>query len=113
MHEFSIALNIVEIAEKSAKENHATKINEVEIEVGEVSGVIHEALEMALQSAVNGTMLEKAKLVIHNIKAKAICNQCKKEFKPDNLVTVCPVCGSFGIDILKGKEMRVKSIHID
>ena len=50
MHEFSIALNIVDIASKTATDASATKINEVEIEVGILSGVIIEALEFALES---------------------------------------------------------------
>ena len=46
MHEFSIALNIVDIASRTAKKAKAKKINEVEIEVGIISGVIVEALSL-------------------------------------------------------------------
>ncbi|MBN2613736.1 MAG: hydrogenase maturation nickel metallochaperone HypA [Bacteroidales bacterium] len=113
MHEFSIAVNIVEIAEETAKLHHAEKISGIVLEIGEASGIVPEALEMAMQSAVKNTMLENAKITFIYIPAKAICNDCNKEFNPDNLIAVCPHCSSFNVTITSGKEMRVKSIEID
>ena len=113
MHEFSIALNIVEIAEDTAKANHAQRINEVEIEIGDVSGVIFEALELALKSAVKDTMLEKTSINLKRIKAEAICTECGCIYVPDNLVSECPECKSINTNVTKGKEMKVISINID
>lgn len=113
MHEFSIALNIVEIAIETAKTNKAVKINEVIIEVGDISGVVYEALELALQSAVKNSLIENSHIVLNRISAKAVCKQCNASFEPENLVTICPACRSFDIEILSGKEMKVKSIQIE
>ncbi len=113
MHEFSIALNIVDIASKTATDATATKINEVEIEVGILSGVIIEALEFALESAVKNTLLENAKIIINRIKARAKCNNCNTEFEPVDLIAECPVCSSYDFKIINGRELRVKSINVD
>ncbi len=113
MHEFSIAINIIDIASKTAENANAEKINEVEIEVGMLSGVIIEALEFALESAVKNTLLENAKIVIEKVRARAECNNCKAEFEPDNLITQCPVCDSLDFKIIRGRELRVKSINVD
>ena len=113
MHEFSIALNIVEIATETARANDAQKVNEVEIDVGDVSGVIYEALELALQSAVIGTILENAHFRLNRIRAGAICNKCRHKFEPGDLPAVCSNCGSSDIRIIRGKELKVKSINID
>ena len=113
MHEFSIAINIVDIASKAAKNANAAKINEVEIEVGILSGVIIEALEFALESAVKSTLLENAKIVINKVKASAECNKCKTEFEPDNFIAQCPACNSLDFKIINGRELRVKSINVD
>ena len=113
MHEFSIALNIVDIASKTAKEANAGKINEVEIEIGILSGVVMEALRFALESAVKDTIMENADIIINEIKAKALCNECNNEFEPDGYIAQCPACGSFNYDIIHGRELRVKSINID
>lgn len=113
MHEFSIAINIIDIAIKTAENANAAKINEVEIEVGMLSGVVIEALEFALESAVKNTLLENARIVIDKVKASAECNNCQTEFEPDNFITQCPVCNSLDFKIIHGRELRVKSINID
>lgn len=113
MHEFSIALNIVDIASRTAKKANAKKINEVEIEVGILSGVIVEALEFALESAVKDTPLKDAKITIIKIKASAKCDECNTEFNPENYIENCPACSSFKYSILHGRELRVKSINVD
>jgi hydrogenase nickel incorporation protein HypA/HybF len=113
MHEYSIALNIIDIASKTAKDAGATKINEVELEVGILSGVVIEALEFALESAIKNTLLENAKININRIKARAKCNNCNTEFEPGDLIAECPVCSSFDFKIINGRELRVKSINVD
>jgi hydrogenase nickel incorporation protein HypA/HybF len=108
MHEFSIALNIVEIAIETAKANDAERVNEVEVDIGDLSGVIYEALEFALQSAVKGTMLENSHFKLNRIKARAICLDCRNDFEPGDFLSVCLNCGSSKIKIIEGKEMKVK-----
>jgi len=113
MHEFSLALNIIDIATEYAIKENAVEVREVEIEVGELSGVVREALEFALESAVKGTLLEKAECRIRIIKGQVRCNHCHFEFEAENLYTECPECHSFSVEILKGKELRVASIVIE
>ncbi len=110
MHELSIATNIVEIAETSAKSENCTVINEIEIEVGEMSGVIVEALEFAMDTATKGTMLAKAKVKISFIPGKAKCNQCQHEFAVKDFADICSVCKSYDFEVLSGKELKVKTI---
>ena len=113
MLEFSIALNIVDIASKTANDAHAEKINEVEIDIGILSGVVVVALEFALESAVKDTLLENAKITINEINAKVKCNECHTDFEPENNIAQCPACGSYNYDIVQGRELRVKSINVD
>ena len=110
MHELSIATNIVEIAEESAKQSNTTVITEIELEVGELSGVVYEALEFAMVEAVKNTMLQNAKRIIIRIKGLAKCSECLHEFYVDDIFTPCPKCQSFKNDIIQGKELRVKSL---
>ena len=44
MHELGIVMHIVRTLEDVGKENGLTKIGSVTLEVGEVSGVVHEQL---------------------------------------------------------------------
>jgi hydrogenase nickel incorporation protein HypA/HybF len=113
MHELSIAENIVEIAEQSAKQENCAVINEIEIEVGIMSGVVIEALEFAMDSMIKQTMLSKAKVKIIQIEGKARCNHCKKVFEIKDFADVCPHCNQYDFDIIQGKELRVKTIKAE
>lgn len=113
MHELSIAENIVEIAEEYAVKNNALKILEIEIEVGEMSGVVIEALEFAMESAIIDTLLMDANIKIIEIKGTARCIGCNRKFPVSALYETCPVCNSFEMEILTGKELRIKSITIE
>jgi len=110
MHELSIAMSIVEIAEENAQQSNVKSISEIQLEIGELSGVVHEALEFAMEEAVKNTILKNAKRIIISIPGKVKCLQCQHEFEVDDIFTPCPVCSSFENDVIAGKELRVKSM---
>jgi len=110
MHEFSLAQNIVEIVEETVRKNQAHKVTEVVLEIGTLSGVELDALDMALESLRSGTMMEEAEIKKDIIQAVAICNHCGHEYLPDDFFSICPECQQYGSKISKGKELRVKSI---
>lgn len=113
MHEFSIAMNIVNIAITEATKAQAEKISEIEIEVGQASGVVREALEFALQSAVKGTVLENARVIYNEIPAIAECTSCKHNFKIIGSVGSCPECGDITANLISGRELKVKTITLE
>ena len=113
MHELSIAQNIIEIVIDYANKKHATQVSEVVLDIGAVSGVIPETLEFAWDISVKNTIIEMQGLKINFFNAKALCNNCKKEFDMEDIYTICPHCGSLQFDIIQGKELKVKSIKIE
>ena len=110
MHEFSLAQNIIEIVSETAKNNNLQTISELVLEIGTLSGVEIPALDMALESLRPGSVIQDAKIKKDIVKAQAKCLQCNSEFTPDDFFCACPVCGNFRNEILRGKELRVKSI---
>jgi len=112
MHELSIALSIVDLAEEQARSHNATEIEELELEIGTLAGVELHTLTFALESSVKGTMLENAQIVRHDIKGEGRCGDCDTIFKMEALFEACPKCGSYCINIIKGKEMRIKSLVV-
>lgn len=113
MHELSIVMSILDIAEEKAKDLHAQTISEIEMDIGELSGVDYEALDFAMAHAPKNEMLRNVKFSINKIPAKARCNICKHEFVLNDLYTACPSCNNYDNDIIQGKELRVKTIKID
>jgi len=112
MHELSIAMGIVAIAENEAKKAGAKSVKAIDLEIGTLSGVEIESLNFAWPMAVEGSVLQNAEKRIHIIEAKAKCLECDTVFDMQNLFDACPKCGSHFKNIFQGKEMRVKSIEI-
>ncbi len=112
MHELSIALSIVELAEQQAREHNAKEIEELELEIGNLAGVELHTLTFALESSVKGTMLENARIVRRDIRGEGRCGDCGTVFEMNRYIEPCPKCGSYFINIVKGKELRIKSIVV-
>ena len=113
MHELSIALNIVDICTEEARKTGAGKVSRVEVEIGSMAGVEYEALNFSWDVAVNNTIVEGAPLVIHKVQASGRCNNCGHEFPIEDFMTPCPSCGEFLFEVVKGKELLVKSISVE
>ena len=113
MHELSIAMNIVEISTDYAIKNDSEKVLEMEIEVGELSGVVEEALDFAMGAAIKNTLCEGASWKIVKIKALAKCKSAGKTYELDNLYSACPFCNEYGHELVQGKELRLRSILVE
>ena len=113
MHELSIAMSIVDLAEEYAAKEKAQRVLEMEIEVGELSGVVTEALDFAMEEAVAGTLCEKARWKIISIPGEVRCRACGHVFPSDSLFSDCPRCGQPGVDLVRGDEMRLRSILVE
>ena len=112
MHELSIAMGIVQIAEKEAKKAQVDRVLAIDLEIGTLSGVEIEALNFAWPMAVAGSVLQMAEKRIHLIEAQAKCLDCGTDFKMMHFYDTCPICGSPFKNIYKGKELRVKSLEV-
>ena len=64
MHELSIAVSIVEVAEEEAARNNATRVQSVRLRLGVLAGVAKEALLFSYGIACEGTPLEGSRLLI-------------------------------------------------
>ena len=112
MHELSIAQSIVELAVEQALSHQANSIEELELEIGALAGIDMIALDFALESAIKGSMLENARIIKQHTSGEGRCGDCDNMFTVENLYTSCPFCGSYIVNIIKGKELKIKSIVI-
>lgn len=112
MHELSIVMGIIDIAEQETRKANAQKVDKIELEIGELAGVEIQALEFAWSSAVPNTSLAQAEREIHHIAALAECLECNTRFKLSSKYEACPECSSYFRDIIQGKELRVKSLIV-
>lgn len=112
MHELSIAMSIVEMAQEEA-ERRDVKIDAVHLELGPLSGVVAEALLFSYEMACSGTRLEGSQLVIKEVPIEVYCPSCKAQ---RILISMqwfcCPVCGTPTADVIHGKELVVIALVV-
>ena len=113
MHELSIALSIVELAEEEAGKEVSSVITEVNLEVGLLTGVDLEALEFAIEMAKQDTRMSNAIIRIDKIPGRGHCKSCNAEFATDDPVYACPLCKNFSVELINGNELRLTSILVE
>ena len=110
MHEFSIALRVMEIAEEEVRNAGGGKINGLNLEVGELSGVMTDALEYAFLTLAEGKNMGDLRVNIEKITAMARCRNCGREYVVKQFYETCPDCGAEQPEIVSGRELRLKSV---
>jgi hydrogenase nickel incorporation protein HypA/HybF len=114
MHELSIANSLVDLAAQSATNAGASRVIEVRIRLGALSGVVRAALEFSYEIAVAGTMLEGSTLVVRELPIRIYCAVCCDE---KELVSIqsfcCPTCGTPSGDVRQGRELEIEAIEVD
>jgi len=113
MHELSIVSNLFEILEEKAREQKAKKIIHVKLKVGQLSGVVPEFLESAFDIYKKKTIADEATLEIEKVALKLQCKECKKEFSVEDIIFICPDCGSTRIKTLEGTELLLEKIGME
>ena len=110
MHELSISQSIVEICQQHAG---GKRVLAVTLEIGDLSGVVPEAVEFCFEACTSGTLLDGARLVIERIAPHGSCQECGAGFSPPTLYAPCPACGDYRIELLAGKELRVRELEVE
>lgn len=113
MHELSIALAIVDIAEEEA-ERRGGRVAAVHLKLGRLSGVVEEALRSAYEMAREGTSLAESKLVIEAVPLVVHCSACDADGMPRSMLTLCcPTCGKPAEQVISGRELEVYALEIE
>jgi hydrogenase nickel incorporation protein HypA/HybF len=113
MHELSVALAILEMADREVGKNPVRRVRELTLEVGVFSGIDVEALEFALTMTFRNTIFEEARVRIIPREGKGSCSQCGNDFPMAEIWTRCPVCNSPAQRIIRGEELRFLSLEVE
>jgi hydrogenase nickel incorporation protein HypA/HybF len=113
MHELSIAMSIVEMAEEEA-ENRGVQIEAVHVKLGALSGVVKEALLSCYEMACENTGLQGSRLLIEEVPVVVFCTACHA---PRPLRTIqlfcCPECSTPCSEVVQGKELEVVALEVE
>lgn len=113
MHELSIALSIVEMAQEEAEIRGHAGVQTVHLRLGLLSGVVKEAHLASYEMACHATPLEGSQLFIEEVPVEVFCPQCGI---PRVIRSIqwfcCPECGTPTPTVLRGKELEVVALEI-
>ncbi|MFJ7906494.1 hydrogenase maturation nickel metallochaperone HypA [Kitasatospora sp. NPDC096204] len=113
MHEMSIAEAVVEQVDTAAREHGAPGVARVRLRVGELAGVVPDALDFCFELACAGTLVAGAVLDTESVPARARCTPCAVEWAvgmPPDLG--CPDCGcGGGVELLSGRELQILDVE--
>src|SRR5580658_10540486 len=113
MHELSIAMSIVEMAQEEAERHGSARVQAVHLRLGLLSGVVKQALLSSYQMACEATPLEGSQLLIEEIPVEVFCSKCNAARLVDSIQWFCcPECGTPTANLLRGKELEVVALEI-
>lgn len=113
MHELSVAHAVVSTV-VAALPTPTTRVLEVHVRVGGLSGVVPEALGFSYDVATQGTPLAGSALVVERVPILVHCAQCGRDGELENAYDFrCPHCGELTGDVRSGKELEVSSIVLE
>jgi hydrogenase nickel incorporation protein HypA/HybF len=110
MHELSLTQGIIDLCLQHAG---GRRVKLLEVEIGELSSVVPEAIEFCFEACSRDTLLEGAELAIIRIPGRGECQDCSAETPLTELFGACLHCGSNRVVIINGEEMRVREIEVE
>jgi len=112
MHEMSIAMAVVGQVEAAARRSGAHAALSVRLRVGELAGVVPDALAFSFELARVGTVAHGAELIVESVAARAHCGACDVGWTvgmPPDLR--CPHCAGGGdTELVAGAELRIVDV---
>jgi hydrogenase nickel incorporation protein HypA/HybF len=112
MHELSIALSIVELAEEEAA-RRGVSIEAVHLRLGALAGVVKDALLFCYEMACENTSLQGSRLEVEDVAVVIFCPTCSAE-RPLGSIQLfcCPECGTPAAEVVHGKELEVVALEV-
>ena len=79
MHELSIALSILDVAEEHAAKQDHSQVKAIYVRIGPLAGVVNDALLSAYELATEKTQFERSRLIIEEVPIVIYCSKCEAE----------------------------------
>ncbi|KMZ55126.1 hydrogenase maturation nickel metallochaperone HypA [Dorea sp. D27] len=112
MHELGIVFHIIDSLEAVGRENRLSKVANVTLEIGEVSGVVDSYLKDCWKWAVDRSeLLRGAELITLDMPAVTLCEDCGKSYGTIKYGKTCPYCSGGNTYLVAGNECNIKEIE--
>ena len=109
MHEYSLALSLLDSVERHARDAGAQRVVRIELEVGASSGVEADLLETAWQNVRETPLCSDSEMVIERMPEQWICELCRAPLGPPPArCDACDLPAALG----GGDELLLRKIDI-
>lgn len=108
MHELSITRTVVTTVTLRMRDARVCRIR---LEVGQLSGLVPDAVRFCFEMVAAGTTCEGATLEIDEPPGKAVCRTCGAAFETGEVLPLCD-CGSADIEVQGGQELRIREVEV-
>jgi hydrogenase nickel incorporation protein HypA/HybF len=112
MHELPVSKEIHNVLAQEAKKHNA-RIKAVKLRVGRISGLEPNSLAFFLEVLTKGTDMEGLKVECEVVDPLLVCNKCHKKFTVDDIIFICPHCGSMDCRTLAGGDLEIVTISLE
>ena len=109
MHELALTQSVVDLV---AERTRGRRVVSIRVEIGQLSGVVPDAMLFAFDIATAGTALEGAVLEIDERAGRIRCRDCGTRSPSPDLLLLC-ACGSAAVEVVAGRELRVVSVELE
>ena len=113
MHELAVTQEVLNIALEKAKETNARKITRINLVIGEMSGLVDDSVQFYFDFISNDSIASDAELSFRRIPAKARCLKCGFSFSPGKILSSCPQCQAWNVEVTDGRDFYIDSIEVD
>jgi len=113
MHEMSMVSHLLSVAEHELSGYSVKKVNQLEITVSKMAGIMQDAFLFAFETLSTGTVFEKAGLNIIERPLDVICCDCSAAYTSDSFSMKCPYCGSAHGQIISNDEVLLTGIDFE
>ena len=113
MHEQSIVEALLAKVLEEAQKEEAKKVLRVYLVIGELSGVLTDAVDFYFSFLSRDTIAADASLFFIQPPTQVRCRNCNTVFSPENLNLNCPECKERKIEIISGRELYIESLEVD
>ena len=111
MHEYSLAVSLLERIEREARARRATAVHAVHVRLGDLSGTDRELLATAYDVLRADTACARAPLHVERVAARWVCRACDGPVEAGGVLR-CRACGA-PARLAEGDELVLARIEME
>ena len=113
MHELALTEGILKIVSSEQRKNAFARVLEIDLKIGEYSGIIPSCIEEFFPLVAKDTPAEGAKLVMQTVPAEFECSACGFHGPLPKHTASCPQCGGTQVRMIAGREFYVENLVVE